>query len=705
MGKRPTDTQGVDALHESEVRFRRLAALSADVYWEQDEALRFISFSTSRASHIERSYTDKLIGQTRWQIPYLNMTDADWAAHRAVLEAHQPFRDLELCRYDEQGCKIWVRVSGEPVFDAAGVFKGYQGIASDITERRRAEELRELEHAVTRILADADSTSTSAALQSLIRAVCETEGWDCGRFFRVDEQAKLLRFGEGWGIADPAVQRFLERSHELVYQPGAGMSGAAWQAGEPLWTKDVVNDPRSSKEGVKKVGSREIGIHGVFVFPIISAGEAIGVLNFASRKPREPEEQLLQAIAAIGVQIGQFLRRRQADEKRQLLEQQLHQAQKMQAIGTLATGIAHEFNNVLRAILANVELARMDVGPEHPVRESIEEIDKASRRARDIVQRILAFARPQPGQRRRVCLADVAREAIRLLGPTLPAGIRLVTEFDSGTPEILGDATQIHQLLINLCANAVQAMGKAPGNITVRVCGVAAGPGGDAALRELPSGPYARLSVSDCGAGIDPAIQGRIFEPFFSTKSAGEGTGLGLAIVHGIVRAHEGAIDLKSEPGKGATFHVYFPAVQATTQGSAAAEPATRAPGRGRHVLFLDDNETLVSAMVRSLSRRGYRVSGYSSPEEALQALREKPRSYDVVVTDYMMPGRSGLDVARAVAAVRPDLPVIIFSGHIDEDLRRRARELGVRQLLGKLDAPDELTEAIDRLTSNAAAD
>ena len=702
MGNMPTHTQGVDALHESEVRFRRLAALSADVYWEQDEALRFISFSTSRASHIERSYTDKLIGQTRWQIPYLNMTAADWAAHRAVLEARQPFRDLELCRYDEQGCKIWVRVSGEPVFDAAGVFKGYQGIASDITERRRAEELRELEHAVTQILADADSAS--AALQSLIRAVCETEGWDCGRFFRVDEQAKLLCFGEGWGIADPAVQRFLERSRELVYQPGAGMSGLAWQRGEPLWTKDVVNDPRSSKEGVKKVGSREIGIHGVFVFPIISAGEAIGVLNFASRKPREPEEQLLQAIGAIGVQIGQFLRRRQADEKRQILEQQLHQAQKMQAIGTLATGIAHEFNNVLRAILANVELARMDAGPEHPVRESIEEIDKASRHARDIVQRILAFARPQPAQRRRVCLADVAREAIRLLAPTLPAGISLVTDFDSATPEILGDATQIHQLLLNLCANAVQAMGKTPGNITVRACGVAAGPGGEAALRGLPSGPYARLSVSDCGAGIDPAIQGRIFEPFFSTKSAGEGTGLGLAIVHGIVRAHEGAIDLKSEPGKGATFHVYFPAVQATMQGSAAAAPATRAPGRGRHVLFLDDNETLVSAMVRSLSRRGYRVSGYSSPEEALQAVREKPRSYDVVVTDYMMPGRSGLDVAREVAAVRPDLPVIIFSGHIDEDLRRRARELGVRQLLGKLDAPDELTEAIDRLTAGAAA-
>src|SRR5262245_439537 len=702
MGNRPSETRGVDALHESEVRFRRLAALSADVYWEQDEEFRFTSFSTNRSSNIERPYTDTLIGKTRWESPYVNMAEPDWVAHRAVLAARQPFRDLELCRYGPGGRKIWLRVSGEPVFDASGAFTGYQGITCDITERRRAEELRELEHAVTRILADADHASD--ALQSAIRAVCETEGWDCGRFFRVDEHAKMLRFAEGWGIADPAVQRFLERSRELVYRPGTGMSGLAWQRGEPLWTRDVEHDPRSSKIASNKVGSREIGFHGVFAFPIISAGEAIGVLNFASRRPREPEEQLLQAIAAISVQIGQFLRRRQADEKRQVLEEQLHQAQKMQAIGPLATGIAHEFNNVLRAILANVELARMDAGPEHPVRESIEEIDKASRRARDIVQRILAFARPQPAQRRRLSLAVVAGEAIRLLTPTLPAGITLVADFERDTPEVLGDATQIHQLLLNLCANAVQAMGRSAGSITVRVCAVTAGPGGEAAIRELPSGPYVRLSVSDCGSGIEPAIQGRIFEPFFSTKSAGEGTGLGLAIVHGIVRAHEGAIDLESERGKGTTFHVYFPAVQATAERSATADASTRAPGRGRHVLFLDDSEALVSAMVRSLSRRGYRVSGYSAPQEALHALREKPRSYDVLVSDYMMPGLTGLDVAREAAAIRSDLPVIIFSGHIDEELRRKARELGVRQLMGKLDAPDDLTDAINRLTGDESA-
>jgi PAS domain S-box-containing protein len=699
---RLSDAQRVAELHESEVRFRRLSALSADVYWEQNEELRFTSFSSSTSSNIEQDHTDTLLGKARWESGYVNMTAADWAAHRAVLAARQPFRDLELCRYDASGRKVWLRVSGEPVFDASGVFRGYQGIARNITERRRAEELRELEHAVTRILADADSAS--AGLQSVIRAVCETEAWDCGRYFRVDQQAKLLRFAEGWGVADPAVQRFVALSRDLVYRPGAGMSGLAWQTGEPAWATDVGKDPRSSKVSTNKIGSREIGIHGTFVFPIVSSGDTVGVLSFASRTPREPEDQLLQAIAAIAVQIGQFLRRRQADEQRQVLEAQLRQAQKMQAIGTLATGIAHEFNNVLRAILANVELARMDAGLEHPVRESIEEIDKASRRARDIVQRILAFARPRAPQRRRLALAEVAKEAIRLLAPTLPAGIELVADFGPGSPEILGDATQIHQLLLNLCTNASQAMGGAPGRITVRLSAVKAEGAGETAVPGLPPGPYARMSISDCGAGIDPAIRERIFEPFFTTKSNGEGTGLGLAIVHGIVRAHEGAIDLESEPGKGTTFHVYFPAAQPTAQQGVPAGASARAPGRGRHVLFLDDNEALVSAMVRSLSRRGYRVSGYSAPEKALPALREAPYSYDVVVSDYIMPGLSGLDVAREAAAVRPDLPVVIFSGHIDEGLRSKARELGVRQLLGKLDAPDELLEAIDRLTAGGPA-
>lgn len=689
----------VSKLHESEERFRRLSALSADAYWEQDEELRFTSFSNSTSQAIEPGRARFILGRKRWELGHVNMSAADWAAHRALLEARQPFRDLELCRYDERGRKVWIRVNGEPVFDSSGAFRGYHGITTNITERRRAEELRELEHAVNRILADTDSVA--AGLQTVIRAVCETEDWDCGRYFRVDEPAGLLRFAEGWSVPDPAVERFLMLSRDIVYRPGVGLSGLAWQTGKPVWSTDVVQDPRASK-GSAKVGSREIGIHAAFVFPVASRGATIGVLSFSSRKAREPEERLLQAITVIGGQVGQFLQRRQAEEQRQVLEAQLRQAQKTQAIGTLATGIAHEFNNVLRAILANVELARMDIDPQHPARESIEEIDKASRHAREVVRRIFAFARPQAPARRRVVLSEVAKEAVRLLGVTLPSRVELTVDFSPDTPEVLADETQVQQLLINLCTNAWQAMSGRSGRILVRLAGVTLETAGMPAIPGLKPGRFARLSVSDSGSGIDPEIRERIFDPFFSTKSVGEGTGLGLTVVQSIVHGHEGAVEVESELGKGTTFHVYLPAAQPAAAPEAALEAPPEAPARarggGRRVLFLDDNEALVSAMVRMLSRHGYRVSGHTVAEEALDAVRAAPGEYDLFVSDAIMPKWSGLDVARELSRIRPDLPVAIFAGHIDAELTRKAQALGVRQLLNKLNASEELLEAIDRL-------
>jgi len=691
----------VSELRESEVRFRSLSALSADVYWEQDEQLRFTSVAGASSTEFEPGRGESLLGKKRWESDYINLTEANWSAHRALLEARRPFRDLELCRYDAAGRKIWIRVSGEPVFDASGAFKGYRGIARNFTERRRAEELRELEHAVTRILSEAESAS--AGLQAVFRAVCETEGWECGRYFRLDEQARVLRFADGWSVADAAVERFVEMSRHRVFHPGEGLSGLAWQTGQPLWSVDVTQDPRTGS-GWSKTVPHGIGIHGAFVFPVVLHGKTMGVFNFASRKPREPEEQLVQAITAIGRQIGQFLQRRQADEQRRTLEAQLRQAQKMQAIGTLATGMAHEFNNVLRAILANVELARMDIASGRPVRTSIEEIDKAGRRARDFVQRILGFARPQAPQRRRLAPGEIVQEAVRLMRATLPPRIQLVVEIGPDTPEVLADATQVHQLLVNLCTNACQAMEGRSGIVVVRLSDTTLSAAETRRMPGLQPGRFAQLSVTDSGIGIDPAIRDRIFDPFFSTKRVSEGTGLGLAVVNGIVQAHEGFIDLESRPGEGATFHVYLPAAQETSAHGVGDEASVPAHGRGRRVLFLDDNEELVSALVQTLSRQGFRVNGYTVPEAALDAVRAEPQTYDLIVSDYKMPGMSGLDVARELSRIRPDLPVIIISGYVDDELQRAARELGVRRLLHKLHTLDELVEVIDQLTADSGA-
>src|SRR5882762_3688193 len=285
--------QAEDVVRESEERFRSLTELSSDMYWTQDSEHRFTTFSGSN-----KTLPLRLIGKHRWDEKAFNMTEADWGAHKATMDARQPFRDVELGRMSATGETFWVSISGAPVFDDSGKFIGYRGLSKNITERKRAEQLRALEHAVSRGLADADNAQVG--LKAAIRAVCETEDWECGRYFRVDEKAGVLRFADAWGVPDPAVERFIETSHALTYRPGVGLSGLVWQSGKPLWSADISKDPRSSSGSSRTDSSREIGMHGTFVFPVVSDGKTIGVLSFADRKARQPEEQLLQAVHVIG---------------------------------------------------------------------------------------------------------------------------------------------------------------------------------------------------------------------------------------------------------------------------------------------------------------------------------------------------------------------------------------------------------------------
>jgi two-component system cell cycle sensor histidine kinase/response regulator CckA len=403
--------------------------------------------------------------------------------------------------------------------------------------------------------------------------------------------------------------------------------------------------------------------------------------------------------------------RKQAEAARAALETQLRESQKMEALGTLAGGIAHDFNNIVPAIVGNAELARQDAGPGHAAQRSLEEILKASRRAKDLVRQILAFGRRQVTERRVIPLAPAVEESMRLLRATLPAGVSLSVECAPDAPMVLADATQIEQVLLNLCSNAwqvVQGRGH-PGVIEVRleahvvVGGAYSGP--EQRSRDgrvvLPPGRYARLTVRDNGPGMDHATRSRIFEPFFTTKPAGEGTGLGLAVVHGIVQGHDASIEVQSAPGEGTSFRIYFPAVAAPDSVAPARPPATAlAHGGGKHILCVDDDESIVFLMSRLLERQGYRVSGYTDPGEALAAVRAEPGQFDLAVTDYNMPGMSGLEVARALREIRADLPVAMASGYVTEELRAQAPAAGVTELLYKPNTVDELCEVVARLAN-----
>jgi len=321
-------------------------------------------------------------------------------------------------------------------------------------------------------------------------------------------------------------------------------------------------------------------------------------------------------------------------------------------------------------------------------------IHEAGCRARDLVKQILAFSRRRESAKRVVQLGDVIQEVTGLLRSTISANVDLVIALRDGTPNILADATQIHQILLNLCTNAWQALEGKPGRIEVRLESVvvdATATSGGAA-----PGRYARLVVADDGKGMDDATLERIFDPFFTTKEPGVGTGLGLSVVHGIVKDHNGAITVTSAPGAGATFAILFPEYAAEVE-AAVPRPRPSYRGRGEHVLFLDDEEALVRLAKRLLERLGYRVTGFSNAEAALASVRDDPARFDLAITDFNMPGLSGVQVAELLRMIRPNLPVILTSGNISDDLRESATRAGVGHVLNKPSSIEELAEAVHR--------
>jgi signal transduction histidine kinase/CheY-like chemotaxis protein len=422
------------------------------------------------------------------------------------------------------------------------------------------------------------------------------------------------------------------------------------------------------------------------------------------------------------------LREVQAQQKR--LQSQLAQSQKMEALGTLAGGVAHDFNNILAAILGNADLARQDLLPEAPARESLHEISTAARRGRELVRQILAFSRQQPAERTRIHMGDIVDESCALLRAVMPSQVQLLHECHRNTPALLGDSTQLGQVLINLGTNAVHALQGEAGRVEFHVDRVVRGdarlPAEVAKVCDEWEVDAVRVRVSDTGCGMSEAVSSRIFEPFFTTKAVGKGTGLGLPVVLGIVQMHGGGIDVQSQPGRGTSFTLYFPGATEESLHKCAIAEATKAadavtmvthppdgshpaatenhsmadasPDPAPHILYLDDDDTLVFLVRRLLERRGYRVTAFTEQRLAIEAVRADPTGFHLLLTDFNMPGMSGLDVARAVLALNPSLPVAVASGYITDELQAEARAAGVREVVFKTDAVEAFCEIVARL-------
>ena len=388
---------------------------------------------------------------------------------------------------------------------------------------------------------------------------------------------------------------------------------------------------------------------------------------------------------------------RKTSQRQRELEVQLRQAQKMEAVGTLAGGIAHDFNNILGAILGNAELLQF----EHPTNERggeyVQQILKASLRARDLVAQILTFSRPQDQQREAVCLQALIRETIGLLRSTLPARIKITTRFEAHPVYIHADSGQLHQVLMNLCANAWHAMGDQPGLLEISEGELMANQPVLVAHGYLPPGPYATLTVRDTGQGIQSRHLERIFDPFFTTKPTGQGTGLGLAVVHGIVKNHGGGISLESQVGIGTTFRLYFPLIEAPISDSSqsASLPSTKGTGT---LLFVDDEQALTTLARRVLTKAGYEVVVFNDSLQALTAFVAAPSSFDAVVTDLSMPNLGGAELLEGVRGTGSAIPVLLTSGYVGEMTADEARKRGFFDLLLKPYNAQALLEATAKM-------
>jgi PAS domain S-box-containing protein len=520
-----------------------------------------------------------------------------------------------------------------PVFDDLGHLVQYVGTIVDVTERTRNEARLQRQTALLDELFE--SAPEAVAFLDLEGRVIRTNREFCSVFGYAAEQAAGKTLNE---LIVPDDQ--LESAQALIstYWSGARVS---------------IECERRRKDGKR--------IHVAhFAAPIMLDGKPIGVYAIY----RDITERML------------------AQAEREQLEQRLRQAEKMEAVGRLAGGIAHDFNNVLAGVFAYGEMLFEETPAASPLQRYAKNVLAAATRGRDLVEQILAYSRSQLGKRVPVDVTHVVAETLELLRGSLPADIRLESSAPQAPLVIVGDATQLHQVVMNVSSNAIQAMNGAG---TLRVALDAADLHAERALSHgtLRPGRYVRLTIQDSGSGMDPATLERIFEPFFTTKEVGRGTGLGLALVYAIVTDAGGAIDVHSALERGSTFIIYLARAEAALVAPGEASPPLPR-GKGERVLLVEDEESLLALTAEVLARLGYQPVCFSDSHAALAAFEAEPRSFDVVITDDVMPGLTGTGLATLLRRQRPDLPIVLVSGYIAPTLTRQGLAAGVSELLAK---------------------
>jgi PAS domain S-box-containing protein len=376
-------------------------------------------------------------------------------------------------------------------------------------------------------------------------------------------------------------------------------------------------------------------------------------------------------------------------------EKAIRQMQKMEALGTLAGGIAHDFNNILMPIMINAELALLDAPADSPISNYLKVVQEAAHRGKELVTQIITFSRQKEQVKAPIEIVPILKEATKFLRSSIPKNIQIRERFDATHGTVLADPTQIYQVLMNLCSNAAFAMREKGGILDISLVSVEVDYGMTLRYRDLAPGPYLRLTVTDTGKGMGKEVMENIFDPFYTTKRPGEGSGMGLAVVHGIVKNHNGAVTVYSEVGKGSSFNVFLPLLE--------AEPKTESPSSSpvlmgkERILLIDDEEIQIRSLQPVLERLGYQVTAMSDAVDSLEIFKRRPDAFDLVITDQTMPHMTGQELAQELLRIRPDLPIILCTGFSEVIHEAEARGLGIREFMMKPFSIKQMTESIRR--------
>jgi len=639
-----------DELRESEARFRSLTELSSDWFWRQDENLRF-TYMSDQAVALGGFSPEASIGKLRWELPGITPLSSSWAEHQAALAARQPFRDLELSRQMPDGSLTYYSISGAPIFDEQGRFKGYQGIGRSITERKRIEE--EL-RARQEMLDLAQKSARATAFE--------------------------------WRLGDGGGGNRWSPDLEAMYGLVPGTYDGSFESWKKLVHREDWPAVKEAIQHAQRTG--EVAAE----YRVVHPDSSVHWLNARGRMFFDREGKPARMVGF----MHDVTERRQAEEELKRLERQLRQAQRLEAMGTLAGGIAHDFNNILGAILGYGEMAQRDAAKGSRLARDLDSIIAAGERGRALVDRVLAFSRSGVGERVAVHFEKVVREALDLLAAKLPPNVTLHAKLHAGPAAMLGDATQVHQVLMNLATNAIQAM-PSGGTLRVSLDAVRIDTARTPTIGTIAPAEYLALQVADTGTGIAPEIIERIFDPFFTTKEVGTGTGLGLSLVHGIVAELGGAIEVASTLGAGSTFTVYLPRSGDASEAFQEEEPELPR-GDGQRVLIVDDEEPLVRLATRTLEELGYAPTGFTSSAAALAAFRADPQRFDALITDERMPGMSGSALIREVRGIRDGIPIVLMSGYVGGAVASNARDAGAEEVLKKPLSARDLAASLARV-------